>query len=221
MQFMKRLSLLVLFAGVLVGSEVYGGVIADWNFNTYGGGAFSSYTADHGSGSSSLAVAGNGTPTFSSISGTTVNAYTGDPAGQALRTLLQGGNTDVQLVLHVTGTGLRDFLVSYATAGNGAPQTWAWSTDGSTYTTLTPTVTAGSSWTTETISFTGVTALNGAADVYFRDTFAPKGATVDFDNFMVTAVPEPITCALPLFGVIFTAGTAARSYLNRRRRSGS
>ncbi len=80
-------------------------------------------------------------------------------------------------------------------------------------------MTPGSSWTTENISFTGVTALNNSSDVYFRDTFAPKGVNVDFDNFTVTAVPEPVTYALPLFGVVFTAGTAARSFLNRRRAS--
>jgi hypothetical protein len=205
----------------LVSSQALGALIAEWQFNSYAGGLTS--TADYGSQAGAgmtLAIA-NGTKDNQTIgTGTTLNQYLDSSPNNSLD-IFHGpsGNNSKQdtLTIQLTGTGLSGFVLSYACKDTGgALNTWSYSLDGTTFNPVT-TITPTSSYATYTVDFNGITALNNATTVYFRDSFNTTG-TLSFDNILV-AVPEPIHYALPLFGLMVIAGTAGRSYLGRLRKA--
>lgn len=98
------------------------------------------------------------------------------------------------------------------------------------YITFTPSATSSSSYGQEiyTVDFSGPTSFlfqnpNGVWALNLWDT-GSSGIENGLVNWSLgisgsTPVPEPITCALPLFGLIFLAGEAARRYLARRRKA--
>lgn len=160
--------------------------------------------------------------------GTTLNDPAASPvASQALQ--LYNSTTAPVLTIKLTGTGLSglsSYVLTYAAESASASTTsrsitWAYSLNNTTWTTLqTDTVTTGS-FKVYTDNFSGLTALNGATTIYFRGTFgATTGTGAYFDNIHITAVPEPVNCALAGFGLIFVGGSAGRFYFARRHRAG-
>jgi hypothetical protein len=75
-------------------------------------------------------------------------------------------------------------------------------------------------WDTATVTFTGIAISPGVAFT-LTDTLSGyannPGGSAQFDNISITAVPEPINCAMAIFGLAFAGGTAGRFYLGRRR----
>lgn len=230
-----RSAILIALGGLAL-SQARGAVIAEWGFNSYSvGGAIASHAPEYGSqadsGAANLSIAVPTKGSLNSIAGTATGAYAGSAGATSglqaeNRTGNGGGATAFALTLLVSGTGLNNFEVTYATeASKPITQNWFYSLNGSAWTALSGgAVTAGSSWADATVDFSGVAALNGQATVYFQDQFTYSGNkdTVDFDNITVNAgsvspVPEPTTRALPLFGLAFIGGTAGRSYFRRRQ----
>lgn len=185
-------------------------LIAEWQFNSYGGGPLSNLAPDYGTQLSATAT--TDIPfhaSFNRIAGTPLNEHASSSPNYALR-MEHGTGQDLTytLTLHVHGTGLSGFTVTLASRQSGSvAQTWAWSTDGATFTAIAPSITPSATWSVATADFRGVTVLNNPdhQDVYFRTTFdlTRNNATVDFDNIAVNAVPEPVGIALACFGVAF------------------
>jgi hypothetical protein len=126
----------------------------------------------------------------------------------------QGGSFTIQ----VSGVNVGEFVITYAAEknGNSGNQEWDYSLDGNTWTTLTTTLKARPKFSTVTADFSGITSLNGASTVYFRDTF---DSDIKYDNIQVSinAVPEPINVAVASFGVcMLVIGFGRRLYSKLR-----
>ena len=131
-------------------------LIALWSFDD------STPTTTSGSQSGTATLTTTGTTTFVSP-GTTINDPRGGAATPAMR-IASGTFT-----LHVSGLGLSSFMVSYAgkeNMGTSGAQSWAYSTDGSSFTTLgSQPSDLTAAFATRTVDFSAITALNGATDV--------------------------------------------------------
>jgi hypothetical protein len=203
-------------------------LIANWQFDTYGGGALSAFHPDAGAQSATAianaSVAGSPLPVLSHITGTTVNQTTASAPNNALQVQSGANGSSFTLTLQVSGTGLSGFVVTYASGDNSVPgytQTWSYSIDGTTFTSLPTTINAANTTTFNgtayTADFSAITALNGAANVYFRDTIAlGNNDQVRFDNIAINAVPEPVNVALGVFGFCAVVGGVGRRYLRNR-----
>jgi hypothetical protein len=205
-------------------------LIAEWQFNSYGagGGNLSNFLPNAGtqSGTAGLTTTTSiNTPTR--ITGTTVNQFAASAPNYGFQVNRSGGQTvNATLTFHVSGTSLHDFVITYASGASGAyVQTWSYSLTGTagTFVNITPTITAATTatfnGTAYTANFSGITAINGQANVYFRDIFtidSGGGASVRFDNIATTAAPEPVNVALGLFGFGAVAVGAGRRYLRNR-----
>lgn len=92
------------------------------------------------------------------------------------------------------------------------------SLDGTSYTTTDLTQPGGltTSFASYTVDFSGISALNGATSVYFEVTGGENGGgDFTFDNFLVSAVPEPVNMALALFGLGFVGVAVGRRFYVR------
>lgn len=164
-------------------------LISLWSFDT----APTSSPINPTIGSGSLTVLSG---TFGSTAGTTVNDPRTSPNASSAMNFTAAGS----FTLQVSGSGLSGFQLSYAgqKAGGSGDQTWAWSTDNSTWSSTGITQPKlGPSWGTVSVDFSGVSSLNNASAIYFRNTFTTANA---LDNFQVNAVPEPTHIALAVFG---------------------
>lgn len=95
---------------------------------------------------------------------------------------------------------------------------WKYSLNGgTTWSALTTVSGIGTTWGPESVTFSGLTLSSGST-VEFMNSFtnsATGAAAANFDNIDISEVPEPITLAFPLFGLIFIGGTAGRYYVGR------
>ena len=116
------------------------------------------------------------------------------------------GPKDFSLLYSTDGTNFSTAISSYTVLVNATPNTWSSATPIST--------------SSYTFDFSGLTAINNQAAVYFRlrdfDAISANGGTVAaggtdrVDNFSVTVIPEPSTYAL-------LAGVATFAIVLRRR----
>ena len=183
-----------------------GAVIGTWAFGTSGSDLIAPYAADSGQpGAQIEAPIG-----FDSI---VTGVSDGNPAN-ALQ-IATGGVLDI----HVAGSGLADFVVTYdaKSAGTLTDIRWDYSNDGVIWTTLT-TRPVTASFASYSVDFSSVAAIEGAANVYLTITPVGLGQTVNFDNIEVSAVPEPINVALVVFG-FGAAVTAVGRRIRARARS--
>jgi hypothetical protein len=201
-----------------------GGLIAAWTFDsqvtpsglapnndvTYNpSGVSASLTAVGG-----VASIGN-TPT---VGATTLN----DPRGTPITAfaLAVGFSPSSTVTIQVANpTGLSGFSLSYAAADlNGAgTQDWKWSTDGITYNGL-PDAGASLGINTSTWSLNSVNFNNASGStLFFQNTVA--AGFVGFDNFQVTAVPEPINYALAGFGLCVGGISFGRRFVRKLTRA--
>lgn len=220
---------------VLSISSAQASLIAEWQFDslsTYGASgtaiSLSGYSPEYGvqSATATLTTGATGNGFMNNNQGTSINQYASTSPNWALKSKNATAGT---ITLQVSGAGLSSFILTYATRNVASvAQTWSYSTDGTTYSSLGITggsvnPASGGVWASFSVDFSGVSGLDGASAVYLQDSFTtPSGAgtsgdTVSFDNFAITAVPEPVSCALAGFGLIFVGGTVGRFYLRRRR----
>ncbi|HMP72172.1 MAG TPA: fibronectin type III domain-containing protein [Kiritimatiellia bacterium] len=162
-------------------------LIAGWNFNA------SDTVVSHGAGSLSHNLIN--TPTFGNP-GTTINAVSGDVAGQDI-TITGGpglGNNGRYIQFVIDMSGLENLVMTYSTRRSGTgfdSQQLSYSTDGDTFTDFgapfTPTL---DNHALRTYDLSSVTDLNNQGEVYLRITLS--GATFAtgnnrFDNFQFNA----------------------------------
>jgi hypothetical protein len=118
--------------------------------------------------------------------------------------------------------GLSGFVLTYAAANfaNGS-QLVEWSNDGSHWMGADPssTLSLGSSWSVNTANFSSASP-SGLGTMYFRDTVGAIGSSyAAFDNFQVTAVPEPINYALAAFGLCVGGISFGRRFVRKLTRA--
>jgi hypothetical protein len=153
------------------------------------------------------------------FSGTSINAFPGgEPGtplyGMALAIANQTANNK-SLYFSFNMAGYQDLVVSFATRGTGTgfnSGLWAWSVNGSDYTTLDGinTATRVTSFSLATVDLSAVTALDNAPAAWLRLTYS--GATsasgnnrLDNIQFNASAVPEPASFALGGLGLLLMA----------------
>ena len=209
---MKKTLLTIVALTTLVAST-QAALIAHWGFDTFtwnpAGGSSRTISPEDGIQTSATftidPVALIPDNKIASVTGTTVNDPRGTPAASfAVEFQGQSGNNN-GVTIHLSGTQRSFFFVTYAaksSQGGTAANTWSWSTDGTTFSQLgvtQPPGTIGTTFTTFTVDFSAVSALNAgtATDVYLRAVGAGGGNNSDYDNIQVLAqVPEPINVAL-------------------------
>jgi hypothetical protein len=215
---MKKILLTIVTLTTLVAST-QAALIAHWGFDTFtwnpAGGSSRTISPEDGIQTSATftidPVALIPDNKIASVTGTTVNDPRGTPAASfAIEFQGQTGNNN-GATIHLSGIQRSFFFVTYAgkaSAGGTSQNTWSWSTDGTTFSTVgvTQPGVIGLTYSTFTVDFSAVSALNTgtATDIYLRAVGAGGGNNTDYDNIQVLAqIPEPINVALALFGLGF------------------
>lgn len=203
-------------------ARAHAALIADWGFNSVTVGSTqavnSAISPETGlqTGTATLRVT---SATVTGVAGTTVNDKFGIISATSGIELNQSG----VFVITIDRTGWIDIQLSYAVQKNGGSPdlTWAWSTDNSTWNTLSTIIGVGSGWSAYTNSVP--IAAQGSGALYFRATIAGTGnRDVQFDNIFITAVPEPVNIALAVCGVgVLGVGMAGRIRARSREANGS
>ena len=125
-------------------------------------------------------------------------------ATKGLRLVNTGGNFETASVeFRISTAPFGNIQLSYdhriAAAGGYATETWSYSTDGYTYTDMSPIEGTTTTYETQQVDFSSVGALNGRTSVWFKLTVS--GATVTnaatiIDNVVFTGTP--FTCKPPI-----------------------
>ena len=201
-------------------------LVVGWNFNNQ------SLTPEHGTGT--LTTDGLGATAFLPV-GSSQNLVPGDQAGDALVFAVTNLNNGGSLLLQMSTEGRQAPVLSYAigstTEGFNSIQ-WAWSTDGTNYTTFSSALavpgfvdtTQVTQMQVHTLDLTSVGGLALQPAVYLRGTLDGATASLSAANLIMdniqlnaAAVPEPATVAAWFGGVALLGVVAWRS----RRRHGA
>jgi len=237
----KIIGLLAVGVCVLVTKQARGAIVtgaAVWNFdsgtknlNAYAG------TLPYGANTLNTAVfnAGNMSAATASSGNATQGAGTGfNGLGKALQFTAQNGNGKsvngssfvLSLTIPAGVSSISSITIHYdylATSGAGtALNTWTLSgVTGS----QTAAITQNTGWNSATVTFSGLSL--GAGTITLTDALSGYAAgnanniagfdNISFDVSGPTLVPEPITYAMALFGLIFVSGGVGRYYIGNAR----
>jgi hypothetical protein len=125
---------------------------------------------------------------------------------KGLRMVNTGGNFETaSIVFKISTSAFANIHLSYdhriaaGSLGGYATETWSYSTNGRTFTDMSPIEGGTTAYATETVDFSSVSALNGMSSVWFKLTVS--GATVNnaatiIDNVVFTG--SPMTCLTPV-----------------------
>ncbi len=200
--------------------------VAYWNFNNLAitsastpgnNGAPTMIHANHGSGLLDLSTwHGN----IDDFAGSTINASNSDAAGTSLSLIAGSGSpypgNGGSIRIHVSLTGLRDPLLSFATQGTATgfnTNRLAWSVDGSNFSTFASPYTPAGTYAVQTFDLSSIDTLDGASEAWLQLSFdGASGASGNnrIDNLTITAIPEPSS--------LWLIGGACLITLRRRRR---
>ena len=226
-------SLFAIIASVLCTQRVEASLtIADWAFPASGtvtSPINASSSADTtGTPTLSGTLFGNFTSTATQSYGTSGTAnvlqfnysgsHVGDINGQTL-TLTLTASTTLNL-----GSLIYSSSFNNATASHPLTETWIYTITGGTGSSGTwgSATLNNSSLTGESLGNVNGVTLTAGQQLVLTETISGgnnNNGTLDFGEISLTAtpVPEPITYALPVFGLIFIGGTAGRLYLRHKR----
>jgi len=245
--FLKLITVALLSAGV--GSIAHAQtLIAGWDFQTTSGGGTAAaaapgspltYVANfsvvstitptlylNGTNGSSTWTSLASNPQVTSFGGSSVNtsgtSFSTTTSGAASLALANSSSNGNAAVFKFSMTGFKDLSISYSTQATATGfnlQTWEYSTNGSTWSsigTFNPRPTGATTFATVgVVTLPTVTGLDSIGIAYVRLVVSGATATAGnnrFDNiqFNATAIPEPSTCALLLGGFALTGGIVLR-----------
>ncbi len=205
---------ILLFPGISVS-----GLVSYYDFNNLSNGA-RSVSSSTGNGLLNLS-AWDASSVNSVGNGSSINLANGSLSGGAM-SLKRGANAvnnnGNAILFSVDLTGLSSAKVTFAVRGTATGfdlGTWSWSSGGSAFADILPpvnTTTQSSSYALKTVDFSSISVLNNSSDVKFRYTLdgaTNAGGNNTFDNFQISAVPEPTSLIL--------VGIACAPMLLRRR----
>jgi hypothetical protein len=186
-------------------STMMANLIVGWDFHELATSTITPYSlpATVGSGTIDLSAFSNvPTITLTNFAGSTINVFAGgdQTAGGALS--LQGVAANGLAVKFAFSTqGYQNIDLSFATRGTSSGfdlHAWSWSLDDVQYTDFTSfAANKTSTWSTEDVNFSSVSALNNAPTVYLKLTLSGATAATGnnrLDNLQITGtdVPEPV-----------------------------
>ena len=135
---------------------------------------------------------------LTSNGGSNLNLQYGETNGQDLATINNSANGK-SIVFHFSTTGFQNVVLTLAArrSAQGFNSTeWAYSTDGTNFTTLPATFSTvpstAATYELKTLDFNGITAIEDQADVYLRCTYdGAQSASASFriDNVLIAAYP--------------------------------
>ena len=195
--------------------------IAVWNFNTF--------TLDPTGGTEAASATlklSAGVPSFGG--GSTVNDPDAEDPNSSL-SIVGTQNNGNFLTFSASMTNYQSLVVTYATdrAPKGATtQTWWYSTDGISFTTVSPTIMPGADYALATVDLSGVAALNNAPTVFLKMVLSGASPGNDgdlFDNFVLSAdsTLKPnaaIATPIPAAASLGTLGLLGLGAITLRRR---
>jgi len=205
-------------------------LIAGWDFSNLGN---PSSTVSATAGSGSLDISAFADTQQDPVAGTSVNAFPGSETapGTALNLKNSSANGQV-MIFSLNMSGYQDLVLTFATRGSATgfdTHTWSYSTDGSSYITLTGNNTAVhdgvTTFVTQTVDFSSISALednDGSIFIELKVSGATSsGGLNGFDNIQFNADPSPIP-EPAVGGAIGGAGLLALCCWRiwRQRRSG-
>ena len=172
-------------------------VVAGWHFNGLTGGVPASVAADAGSGSMSL---GQFTGGLGTLSGTDVNAWSGDAAGLALAITGSGQNGRwMEFTADTTGRSQLSLSLAARRSSSGFAQAVVEAWDGQAWRSAATLEPSATQWQQHQVDLRDLTFLqNGSARVRIRLEGATSGSgNVRFDNLRLEAgvVPSPGSAA--------------------------
>jgi hypothetical protein len=182
-----------------------GTLLAGWHFNSYSGATV--VASDYGTGTIYL----DGTQGSSLWPSSGLGAFGGDiantsgfptsPGAGVTLSLIGSANNGKSIVFKFSMSGYTDLNVSFATRGTATgftTGTWAYSTDGSTWTALPDnTATTSTSFSVKTLAT--ITGLDNAADAYLRYTLSGctnVNGNNRVDNVQLRATPSALMITL-------------------------
>jgi len=204
-------TVLVMVASVLAAVQpARATLIAAWDFNGIAAAPNTpaTFTATVGSGLMDVSAfnpttSGNERTKFAGTA--TVNAFAGGESTAGTALALLGGTSGAggydangkSVIISASLSGYQGLVLSYATQGTSTgftSQDWSYSNDGIIYTLFSSVTSITSSFTTETVDFSSITALNGDDSIFLKLTLSgATGASGNnrFDNFQLNAIAVP------------------------------
>ncbi len=182
-----------------------------------------SYTAEYGEQAGSAGLYLDGThgssawaaaTELTSNNGSTINLQYDEVSSKDLATINNSANGK-SIVFHFSTTGYQNVVMTMAArrSGQGFNSTvWAYSTDGTNFTTIPNASTVPSEATTyelQTLDFTSVSGINDQANVYLRCTYdGAQSASASFriDNILIAAYPAGPDVWAPTVSSVETNG---------------
>jgi hypothetical protein len=205
-------ALLVFAAACILSVSSAQADVTGWDFTGMSYSGQGAYSATSGSDftSASLAVSGNSTH-FVNESGNLQTSYL-DNRNNTLTFTLTSSST-------ITLTSLT-YSYNYDDTGTPGTTTIVWTLGTFTSSGSENVINDGNSSGSIDLSAAGANATGTTFTLTGTQTGVPGvSGNIDFSNFSITAVPEPVNFALAGFGLLFVGGSAGRFYLARRRAS--
>jgi hypothetical protein len=198
-------------------------VIASWSFDaliapTATVPTVSEISADFGTLSASATAYLDGTngssvwsstttnPELTTFSGNVLNDPRATPAAGNALALANMSANGKYVVFKFSTLGYSDISATFATRGTATgfnTHVWEWSTDNVTYTSfLTNTANNTTTWSTEVVDLSGISAVNNISTVYLRLTVTGASAATGnnrIDNFVIKSTPPDTQAPVATF----------------------
>jgi len=215
------LSLAISFAGL---GQVRAAIISEWNFTSANASTFDFHISP--------------TPSFTSSGGSATETISGGVLNYAFSSPGKAGSLNTTVLTftmapnHATISGFSVIYDAYtaSSAVTALTGTWSVSKNGGGFTAVgsASSITIGSAAGADNNTFTlaGVSIASTDTSLVFALTLSgaagANSGSMTFDNMefdAVSVVPEPITYALSIFGLVFVGGGVGRFYLARHCRT--
>lgn len=172
---------------VSLSSSLFAETLAGWNFeNTTTAAGFQAATSGSQSRTASLNLSNVGSYLGNNPTNGNYGWFGGSGSSAALA-IVGPANNNHYITFNLSMTGYQDLTLGFDTRGTSTgfnTGTWSYSTNGTTFTTLSGvnTATRTTSFSGRTVDFSSISALDGASTVYIRYTLSGADSTSSSGN---------------------------------------